>query len=147
MAIQVFQSSYVNVNIHLFNTEYQVLMLLVLNKETIHALSTWNKHYKRSPKSLLQEWVTLFRIQLSLLNKQACLWIKPNHATKIVLGSPIQDTCFWYIFFSTVENEIPGYGYPGRGQHYRWEKGMNVCTGVQSIPIQRSVGAARLHKP
>lgn len=40
MAIQVFQSSYVNVNIHLFNTEYQVLMLLVLNKETIHALST-----------------------------------------------------------------------------------------------------------
>lgn len=47
MVIQVFQSSYnVNLNIHLFNTEYPVLMLLALNKETIQAVSTWNKHSK-----------------------------------------------------------------------------------------------------
>lgn len=36
MAIQVFQSSYGNLNIRLFNTEYHhILMLLVQNKETL----------------------------------------------------------------------------------------------------------------
>lgn len=42
-----FNSYSVDLNIHLFNTEYHILMLLAPNKEAIQGLSTWNKHHKQ----------------------------------------------------------------------------------------------------